>query len=277
MSRSIHGRFVDYPSRRYKSREEEPEAPPRKSSLRAVRRGEGAKDAKPRAGGKKGAAQKPATRSAPTRRRNVRRTEATDELARLAGRNATRAQAQLQKAAEAYSEGRERDAARDLRALRDAYPDAAGVRELLGLVDYRLGHYVVGAQELEAFVALSGSVEQHPVLMDCYRAQRRYGEVERLWQELSEVSPSAEVVTEGRIVAAGALADQGDTRAAIALLERKAADSKRPQPHHLRLWYALADLYERAGELPRARELFERISRREPDFVDVAERLAALG
>jgi tetratricopeptide (TPR) repeat protein len=213
----------------------------------------------------------------PARRRRVRRTEANDELARLAGRNATRAQATLTRAATAFSEGRERDAARDLRALRDAYPDAAGVRELLGLADYRLGHYGVAAKELEAFSHLSGSVEQHPVLMDCYRAQRRYAEVERLWDELSEASPSAELVTEGRIVAAGALADQGRTKQAIALLERKAADAKRVQPHHLRLWYALADLYERVGEIPRARDLFERISKREPDFVDVAERLAALG
>jgi hypothetical protein len=60
------------------------------------------------------------------------------------------------------------------------------------------------------------------------------------------------------------------------LLARKANDSKRPKAHHLRLWYALADLYERAGELPRARELFERIRRHEPDFVDVAERLSSL-
>jgi tetratricopeptide (TPR) repeat protein len=112
--------------------------------------------------------------------------------------------------------------------------------------------------------------------MDCYRAQRRYDDVARLWHELSEVSPSAELVIEGRIVAAGALADQRRVDEAIALLERKAADTKRAQPHHLRLWYALADLYERAGEIPRARELFERVRRNDSSFVDVAERLAAL-
>ena len=48
---------------------------------------------------------------------------------------------QLDRAAEAYTGGRERDAARILRPLRDAYPDAAAVRELLGLVHYRLGQY----------------------------------------------------------------------------------------------------------------------------------------
>ncbi len=48
-------------------------------------------------------------------------------------------------------------------------------------------------------------------------------------------------------------------------------------PHHLRLWYALADLEERAGNIPRARMLFDRIRRHEAGFADVAERLAALG
>ena len=51
---------------------------------------------------------------------------------------------------------------------------------------------------------------------------------------------------------------------------------KRPRRHHIRLWYALADLYERAGDTPRARELFGRIVAAEPDFADAAERLAAL-
>ncbi len=225
---------------------------------------------KPRA--RRPAAPKPAS---PRRRR--RRTEAGEELARLAGRDARRAQATLDRATEAFNEGRERDAARDLRPLRDTYPDAAGVRELLGLADYRLGHFAAAAKELETFVELTGSVEQHPVLMDCLRAQRRYRDVDALWHELSEASPSGELVIEGRIVAAGALADQGRISDAIALLERKAADSKRPQPHHLRLWYALADLFERAGDLPRARELFLRVQRSEPDFVDVAERLSTLG
>ena len=45
----------------------------------------------------------------------------------------------------------------------------------------------------------------------------------------------------------------------------------------MRVWYALADLYERAGDLPKARELFLRIRRHDAGFADAAERLAALG
>ncbi len=63
---------------------------------------------------------------------------------------------------------------------------------------------------------------------------------------------------------------------AIALLERSGADRARPRDHHLRSWYALADLYERAGDVPHARELFRRIARFDATFHDVAERLAAL-
>jgi tetratricopeptide (TPR) repeat protein len=85
------------------------------------------------------------------------------------------------------------------------------------------------------------------------------------------------VVAEGRIVMAGALADQGKLAEAIRLLERAVTEVKRPRLHHLRLWYTLADLYERAGDLPRARGLFGSVLRHDHDFADVPERLAGLG
>ena len=77
-------------------------------------------------------------------------------------------------------------------------------------------------------LAVTGSVDQHPVLMDCARSQRKYARVESLWDELSAASPSAALVIEGRIVLAGSLADLGRLRDAIALLERRLA--KRPNP-----------------------------------------------
>ena len=146
----------------------------------------------------------------------------------------------------------------------------------MGLAHYRVGNFNAAAKELEAFVQLSDSVEQHPVLMDCYRAQRRWRRVDDLWEELAAASPSAELVTEGRIVLAGSLADRGRLTEAVAQLEKKAGDVKSPREHHLRLWYALADLEERAGDLARARELFARVRRHDPDFADVAVRSAGL-
>jgi len=179
-------------------------------------------------------------------------------------------------AAEAFQRERYHDARRMLKPLADEASDVAAVRELHGLALYRLGRWREAARELEAFRAMSGSVEQHPVLADCYRALQRWSDVEELWAELRAVSPSSDLVTEGRIVAAGAVADRGDIRAAIGVLEDGPVRSKRPRWHHFRLWYALADLYERAGDVPRARDLFERIEQHEPGFADVRERLGAL-
>jgi tetratricopeptide (TPR) repeat protein len=167
---------------------------------------------------------------------------------------------------------------RILRPLAKAMPGAPSVRELLGLSLYRSGQYPAAAEQLEAYAEITGEVDQHPVLMDCARAQRDHDRVDELWRELAEVSPGAALVTEGRIVLAGSLADRGRLKEAIALLARRADTSpKKVQAHHLRLWYALADLEERAGNLPRARTLFDRVRRNDASFADVAERLAALG
>jgi len=157
-------------------------------------------------------------------------------------------------------------------------PNLAEARELLGLTYYRLGRWRDAARELNAFVELSrGSTEQHPVLADCYRALGRHKEVERLWLELKDASPAGDLVTEGRIVAAGSLADQGELASAILLLGKGFSLPKHAREHQLRRAYALADLYERAGDMPQARQLFTQIVRIEPDYLDSAERAAGLG
>jgi tetratricopeptide (TPR) repeat protein len=198
------------------------------------------------------------------------------EILRLGG---TRGEALLERlidAAGALDRGRERDAVRMLKRLRDELPDAASVRELLGIALYRLGRYEEGRRELDTFVGLTGSVEQHPVLMDCLRALRRYRRLDTLWEELRAASPSGDIVTEGRIVVAGALADRGRLGDAIQLLEKGPLETRRVRPYHLRLWYVLADLEERGGNLARARSLFERVRANDPAFIDVGARLSAL-
>ena len=86
-----------------------------------------------------------------------------------------------------------------------------------------------------------------------------------------------ELVHEGRIVAAGSLADQGRLADAIRLLEKGWKTPKHPKDHHLRRAYALADLLERAGSVPKARQLFGWLARVAPGFADVDARLDALG
>jgi tetratricopeptide (TPR) repeat protein len=216
--------------------------------------------------------------NAPARRRRRRGpADVQQEMARVTGRNANRALGTLMAAADAFSHDREREALRILRPLREQAPDSPSVRELAGLCQYRIGNYAAAAKELEAYADLSSSVDQNPVLMDCYRATKRWRKVEELWLELAQVSPSAGLVAEGRIVYAGALADQGRLPEALTMLRKRAEAVKSPAEHHLRLWYALGDLEERAGNLARARELFNQVRRADPAFSDVAERLAALG
>jgi tetratricopeptide (TPR) repeat protein len=187
-----------------------------------------------------------------------------------------RIERRLSEAVEAFQAERFADAARILKALADQAPGVAAIRELYGLTLYRLGRWRSAIRELEAFETLTASAEQHPVLADCHRALGHWETVDELWEELRRAAPSPELVTEGRIVTAGARADRGDLRAAIALLEQGFRYPRSPKVHHLRRAYALADLYERAGDLARSRELFARIQRDAPDFADVDDRVRAL-
>jgi tetratricopeptide (TPR) repeat protein len=183
----------------------------------------------------------------------------------------------LREAARAFESGRLDDALPRLRSLASQAPRYPPARELYGLVLYEAGRWDDALRELGAFAALTGSAEQHPVMADCHRARRRWAEVDRLWDELRAASPSAELMTEGRIVVAGARADRGRLQEAIDLLARDFVPPRRPRWFHLRRMYALADLYERAGELGRSRELFRRIAAADPELFDVAERVRALG
>ncbi len=194
-------------------------------------------------------------------------------LGEAPGKGAAR---RLEKAARAFRSERHNEARSPLASLARVAPEVPEVRELYGLVLYRLGRYEQAIEHLEAFRELSGSTEQNPVLADCHRALGRWADVEALWAELGAASPSAELVTEGRIVAAGALADRGEVESGIRMLERGWKLPSRPKPHHLRRAYALADLYDQAGRGPRARELFAWVTDHNPSLADAAQRARSL-
>ncbi|TMK89582.1 MAG: tetratricopeptide repeat protein [Actinobacteria bacterium] len=216
----------------------------------------------------------------PTPRDRARRTApadvATDISTKVPRGQAVNVEQRLMEAAKAFERERYKDADRLLKPLAEHAPDVPAVRELYGLTLYRLGRWKAATNQLEAFRQLTGSVEQHPVLADSYRALGRHRKAEQLWDELRTADAPGELVTEGRIVAGGSLADRSDIAGAIRLLEKGPVQVKRPKAHHIRLWYALADLYERAGDTPKARELFKKVVANEPDFADAAERAAAL-
>ena len=192
-------------------------------------------------------------------------------------RQAAALEARLAEAARAYERERYGDALSLLRDLARTLPAVASVRELYGLTLYRLGRWKDALRELQAFVELSGSVDQHPVLADCERALGHHDRAEVLWAELRTAGAGSDVLAEGRLVMAGSLADRGRLADAIVLVEPAARKAvRKPLDRHIRQWYALGDLYERSGDLLRARELFRRVVDADPDLSDATERLANL-
>ena len=199
------------------------------------------------------------------------------ELARAVGTaRSERVERRLREAADDFENERFGDAARVLKKLSDEAPTVGAVRELYGLTLYRQGKWRAAAKELEAYRLLTDSVDQHPVLADCYRALRQWSVVEELWAELGAASPGAEIVNEGRIVAAGALADRGQLVPAIRLLEQGWRFPRTPKAFHLRRAYALADLYEQRRRAAEGEGPLRSDRGVDPGFADVVQRARAL-
>lgn len=263
------------------------EGPVRKAAGDAVKRGSrpaGGGQRPPRSGkgpGAKGQGS-PGRNAKRKRQRTAKRVENAleldrDRLVRLLGqRKADRVVDDLAAATEAFADERLDDARKILKPLAELVPDEPTIRELNGLTLYRLGRWRLAIAELTAFAERTDSTDQHPVLADCHRALGQHPSVERLWEELGEVSPDAATVAEGRIVYAGSLADQGKLADAIKVLEGGSLGSKALKEHHLRMRYALADLYDRAGESQAARRQFEAVASADPGFFDVQDRLRQL-
>jgi tetratricopeptide (TPR) repeat protein len=185
----------------------------------------------------------------------------------------------LTRAAEAYDRKRYEEALRLGRVVADATPGVAAVRELTGLGAYRAERWAMAKIHLRAYFTITGDPEHLPLVMDADRANHRYRAVEKAFDELQESEPTAEVLAEGRIVMAATWADQRRYDEAIELLTRAGAakNLRNPSYRHVRLWYTLGDVYDRAGDTTSARELFSRVVIAEPEAYDAADRLVELG
>ncbi len=183
----------------------------------------------------------------------------------------------MAQASEALDRERFQEAGRIATAIAKEVPSLASAHEVAGLAAYRMGRYKQAAKALVTAQDLRSQPSLLPVIADCYRAQRRWAAVERVWDEIKAASPSHEVMAEGRIVAAGALADRGDLRGAIALMDPAAKRPRAVRDFHLRQWYVLGDLYDRVGDPITARRWFAAIADVDPDFADIDARLRGLG
>jgi tetratricopeptide (TPR) repeat protein len=188
-----------------------------------------------------------------------------------------RYQERLASAADALDRGRYDDARRMVQPVLRDLPDVSFAHEIAGLAYYRMGQWRKAAAELELTRQLTGTFLHHAVLADCYRAMRRYHEVDVLWRELREASPEPALMAEGRIVAAGALADQGDLAGALRVMQKALDVPKKPRDHHLRQWYVVGDLFDRSGDVIKARKYFSLVAEQDREFADVVERLRTLG
>ena len=194
------------------------------------------------------------------------------------GATADRAIERLARALHAFEAHRYSESRKLIMPLLSQVVGLAIVHEVAGLSMYRLGRWQDAADQLEIARGIKpGEVVNHPVLADCYRALRRYEKVTELWESMKLLSPPAALLAEGRIVAAGALADQGELQSAVRMMTHGTSDPHKVQEHHLREWYVLADLYDRAGDVATARRLFLKIQNSDAKFADVADRLNTLG
>jgi tetratricopeptide (TPR) repeat protein len=204
--------------------------------------------------------------------------EVAEDLQRAApAARAAKYQERLATAADALDRGRFDDARRMVAPVLRDLPDMAFGHEIAGLAFYQTGQWRKAAAELELARQLDRTLNHHAVLADCYRALKRYDAVDQLWLEVREGSPAPDLMAEARIVAAGALADQGNLKGALKLMERGADVPKKVRQHHLRQWYVLGDLHDRSGDIIKARRFFGMIAEVEPDFADVRDRLRGLG
>ncbi len=209
--------------------------------------------------------------------KNVEPTDA-NKIKEQLGAGAERAIERLARALHAFEAHRYAEARKLIMPLLSTLTGLAIVHEVAGLSMYRLGRWQDAADQLEIARGIKPTEDvNHPVLADCYRALRRYEKVTELWESMKVVSPPAALLAEGRIVAAGALADQGELQSAVRMMTHGTSDPHKVQEHHLREWYVLADLYDRAGDFASARRLFSKINSSDSKFADVAERLNTLG
>ncbi len=212
---------------------------------------------------------KPATSIDPADKRAL-----TDALGAARGE---RLSERLEQAATALDRERFQEARRVAAGVVKEAPDIAAAHQIVGLASYRLGYWKPAATALERANELHSDPTTLPVLADCYRALRRWSAVDRTWLELRAASPAHEVLAEGRIVAAGAQADRGDLRGALATMQPAGKTPKVVRDHHLRQWYVLGDLSDRVGDPIAARRWFRLVADHDPAFADVDARLRGLG
>jgi pentatricopeptide repeat protein len=198
------------------------------------------------------------------------------DLKASAGGDLEQVAAEYAAAGVALEQGDTVGAIQSLRRAKERASRSAAVREALGVALYLDGQYREAGRELSAYRRMSGRLDQNHLLADCARANGQLDKAESLVEEMMSADVPPDRVAEGLLVIAGARADRGDHRAALAALHRMDLVPAAVEPYHLRVWYLAGVLHEQLGERRRAASWFDAVATVDPGFLDAAERAAAL-
>ena len=163
------------------------------------------------------------------------------------------------------------------RAARSKGGRIAVVRETVGLVGYRAGHWAEAISELRAARRMGGGPGHLAVLADCERALGHPDKAIEISRSAEAEALDPAAAAELTIVTAGARADLGQLDAALVTLEAAGVNAPAVEPWTARLQYAYADLLVRAGRRGEALDWFMRAHDADAeDETDAAERIAEL-
>lgn len=149
-------------------------------------------------------------------------------------------------------------------------PQAATIRELLGLSAYHLERWDLALRELRTFRRISGESTQVPVELDCLRALGRTEDVEKTFRQLKDMDTRPETEDEARVVFASSLLERGLVTDAWKIIKpgRLVAN---PRPSALRRWYVASRVAVAAGDLDAAVRLADAIADQDGDFPGLAD------
>lgn len=178
--------------------------------------------------------------------------------------------AHLAKAVSEYADERFGAAYAQLKQAKDLAPQAATIRELLGLSAYNLEKWEEALRELRTFRRISGEPTQVPVELDCLRALGRTEDVEKTYRQLKDLDPRPETDDEARVVFASSLLDRGLIADAWKVIKpgRLVAN---PRQSALRRWFVAARVAAASGDADAARRFLDAIADADSDFPGLPE------
>jgi tetratricopeptide (TPR) repeat protein len=199
-----------------------------------------------------------------------------DEITRTAPKDRREpAIVHLSRAVSDFADERFGAAFEQLKRAKDLAPQAATIRELLGLSAYHLGRWDEALRELRTFRRLTGETTQMPVELDCLRALDRPEDIEKTWRKFQELEPAKAIEDEARVVYASSLLDRGLlTEAWKAIKPGRLVEN--PSPSTLRRWYVAARVALAAADNETAQKIVAALASADSDFPGLADLQAEL-